>query len=187
MTPSVTELAVWALATWQAVEVWHHSALMAGPRAFVEARGGWWARLTGCPFCLSVWVGFFVIAVWRYPLPDGDELWQQAAWLFVGFSKLVILALAVSRLANLGNDLVGDRCRTPRENEPDLNDDTNNVADPGGVDQNNVKKVELVIDVNLLRLLLESKTTFSEAPKNGPEPGRREPGAGDADVRPPSL
>lgn len=108
-TPGIAELVVTALATWQVVEVWHHSALFAGRRAVVEARGGFLADLLLCPFCLSVWAAAAVCAVVVSPVPEA----AWAAWA-AGAAKLFVLAMAVSRLANLGNDLAHTRCRTPR-------------------------------------------------------------------------
>jgi hypothetical protein len=97
---TLTELVVAALATWQAVEVWHHGSLFADIRAKAELRadaagfGGWLARLLLCPFCLSVWVAAAALTV--------TVLVPPVAWV-----------LAAARLANLGNDVFHARCRTP--------------------------------------------------------------------------
>jgi hypothetical protein len=109
----VTQLIVAALATWQAVEIWRHSILFADQRATWEARGGRLAELLLCPWCLSVWVALLcVICVQphKYAVPLVDI---AASWVR-GF----IWALAVSRLANLGNDLTHSWCRTPRIKVP---------------------------------------------------------------------
>ncbi len=73
MSLGLTELVVGGLAAWQAVEVWHHSALMAGPRARAELLEGKLGQLLTCPFCLSVWVGVAACLVlatpWAGPPP----------------------------------------------------------------------------------------------------------------------
>ncbi len=102
------ELLIAALATWQAVEIWHHSTLFADLRARVEVRGGFLAALLGCPFCTSVWVALAAAALSRVPV-----------------AALLVEALAVSRLANLGNDVFHAWCRTPRET----------LATPAGEDE----------------------------------------------------
>lgn len=67
MPLGLTELVVGGLAAWQAVEVWHHSALMAGPRARAELLEGKLGQLLTCPFCLSVWVGVAACLVLATP------------------------------------------------------------------------------------------------------------------------
>lgn len=98
------------LAAWQAVEVWHHGALFTGARARVEL---WEGGLFGfvrdvllCPFCLSVWVATLAVAL-----------------LWLGWPGFIVYALAVARLANLGNDLTHRWCRTPRPNVIENPDD----------------------------------------------------------------
>jgi hypothetical protein len=99
------ELLVAALATWQAVEVWHHGQIFAGWRSDIQTWDGarWWgwtgwlADLLTCPFCTSVWVG--CIAVFMLACP-------YAAWAAYG--------LAVSRLANSANDWTYGITRTPK-------------------------------------------------------------------------
>ncbi len=107
---SMCDLFVAALATWQAVEVWHHAAIFDDWRSRVELwRGGFWGWLGNmltCPWCLSVWVGLLVCV----------NLWLAS---FAGYSwvALFMYALAVSRLANLGNDLSHAWRRTPRSDQ----------------------------------------------------------------------
>lgn len=100
-----TNLIIAALATWQAVEIWHHSEIFARWRAYVEAVGGWPAALMRCPFCLSVWVAFSLAVIVLHETDRLDAV------------KLFVFALAVARLANLGNDLFYDKCRTPRQTD----------------------------------------------------------------------
>ena len=105
----MTDLVIAALATWQIVEIWHHSSIMAGPRARVETWSNNIADLLSCPFCLSVWVGLLSIALLQLDAPEGT-IWA----VLVGLLKLPVWAFAVSRLANLGNDLTKKYCRTPK-------------------------------------------------------------------------
>lgn len=97
-----------ALATWQLVEIVRHAKLTLAPRRClrrVAKQGGpsfaplrWLDQLVSCGFCLSVWAAAGVLSL-RWAGPVGE---------------FAILVLAVSRLANLGNDLAHDWCRTPR-------------------------------------------------------------------------
>lgn len=93
-----------ALATWQIVEIWRHSKLMASLRSRTEMWDNFLGELLSCPFCLSVWVSLFCML--------GLELsdWGLAGYIL----SLMIYALAVSRLANLGNDVFKQFCLTPR-------------------------------------------------------------------------
>lgn len=93
-----------ALATWQIVEIWRHSKLMASLRSRTEMWDNFLGELLNCPFCLSVWVSLFCML--------GLELsdWGLAGYIL----SLMIYALAVSRLANLGNDVFKRFCLTPK-------------------------------------------------------------------------
>jgi hypothetical protein len=93
-------LLIAALATWQIVEIWHHSLLMAPLRARTEMWNNKLGELLSCPFCLSVWVGLFCTA--------------GVTFAAVYDLEYVILAFAVSRLANLGNDVFKSYCLTPK-------------------------------------------------------------------------
>lgn len=93
-----------ALAVWQAVEVLRHAEIARRVRVWAwAATASQWrvARFFGkvllCPFCLSHWVALLLVC-----------LWCVCSW--------PVILLAAVRLANVGNDLVGDRCRTPRAN-----------------------------------------------------------------------
>ena len=97
----MVELIAAALATWQIVEIWHHSLLMAGPRAITELWVNRLGELLSCPWCLSVWVGFACVGLPALPGSAGS------------FFTLLVHAFAVSRLANLGNDVFHEYCRTP--------------------------------------------------------------------------
>ncbi len=128
-----TQLLIAALATWQAVEVWHHSLLFAGARASLELEDGFFVQLLLCPFCLSVWVALLCCGVvwagWPPPTPLGLLVCS-----FLGMAKLFVYTLAASRLANLGNDFFHARCRTPRGDEVtklDLEHEYQREPEPG--------------------------------------------------------
>lgn len=98
------DLIVAALATWQIIEIWHHSLLLAPLRSKAEMLDNKLGELLVCPFCLSVWVAFICIATLQY-----------ASSRLVGeILCLLVYAFAVSRLANLGNDFFKSYCLTPR-------------------------------------------------------------------------
>jgi len=97
-------LIVAALATWQLVEIWHHSLLTAPLRSRAEMWKGKPGELLTCPFCLSVWVAACCVLVLRFA---GEGLAGR-------LSVIVIYTLAVSRLANLGNDFFKQYDRTPK-------------------------------------------------------------------------
>lgn len=97
------ELFVAALATWQIVEIWHHSTLMAPLRARTEMWQNKLGELLGCPWCFSVWVGLVCGLV----LATVDISLANRA------GGVVLYGLAASRLANLGNDVFKSFCRTP--------------------------------------------------------------------------
>ncbi len=97
------DLVVAALATWQIVEIWHHSYLMAPLRARTEMWDNTLGDLLSCPFCLSPWVALCCVA--------GMQLDLGFASLGV---QLVLYAFAASRLANLGNDFFSKTNRTPK-------------------------------------------------------------------------
>lgn len=105
-------LIVASLATWQTVEVLHHSKIAAPLRikALVLAKGSpfevWLAELFLCPFCLSHWVAaiwVIVIFLSHYCTP---------LWLFP-------CTAAVTRLANLGNDYFYGVQRSPKVSDED--------------------------------------------------------------------
>lgn len=107
-------LIVAALATWQIVEIWHHSLLFAPWRVHTEMWTGKLGELLTCPWCLSVWVGMLCSLVLY--AQEFCELSQGGSVVFYGFaiSRLVLHGFAVSRLANLGNDYFKAYCRTPK-------------------------------------------------------------------------
>lgn len=100
------EIIIAALATWQIIEIWHHSLLFASWRSTVENWTSKLGELLVCPFCLSPWTALICTLIMQY----------QSTRLEVLIAKTLITALAVSRLANLGNDCFYSICRTPRFN-----------------------------------------------------------------------
>lgn len=97
MNVSLVELVVLALAVWEALEIWHHSSLLANLRDKYENLDGRMGELFRCMFCMAPWTALLAIVIFRGT-----------------FFALVIYALAVARLANLGNDLTHHWCRTPK-------------------------------------------------------------------------
>lgn len=128
----VTQLMIVALATWQAVEIWNHSALFAERRARAEANTNFISRLLTCPFCLSVWVAFvlsicttFIVPVAAYACSNTlrSQISELPLWTFTPLMidlacYLVVVTLAASRLANAANDFMWDYTRTPKEDQP---------------------------------------------------------------------
>lgn len=108
------DLIVAALATWQIIEIWHHSLLMSPLRARTEMWDNKLGELLGCPFCLSPWIGLLCMI--------GLSV---AEFGLVGRGVSVLIhAFAVARLANLGNDVFKRYCLTPKvtfdyDDEPD--------------------------------------------------------------------
>lgn len=109
----MTDLIVAALATWQIVEIWHHSFLLATPRSIAEMWPNKLGELLSCPWCLSVWVGAACTLGLQVPGSCGSV------------TAFLVWAFATSRLANLGNDVFHGYSRTPRFRLPEL------VADDG--------------------------------------------------------
>jgi len=103
-----------ALATWQIVEIWHHSLLMAPLRARTEMWTNKLGELLSCPFCLSIWVALLCVVT----------LSLAESGLVGRCGSVVIYAFAVSRLANLGNNFFKQHSLTPKAafNYDDLDD-----------------------------------------------------------------
>lgn len=123
---NVTELILLFLATNQAVEIWHHGKIMSARRDMVQQgispflppaairylihklpRGSETAKyvndfvvdLLSCPYCTSVWVAAALFLLYQLAGPVG---------------QFCTAALAVSRGANLLNDLTYSVSRTPK-------------------------------------------------------------------------
>lgn len=150
---TLVELVVAALAVWQVVEIWHHSALFAPLRARAELLEGKAGELLRCPFCLSVWVGLAVGLVVLLP-----AVWW--AWP----AKLAVLGFALSRAANLGNDLTRKWCRTPQANKLDHVGDGDDDTTPPGEKQ---ERKPLEIQVVLVDQR-DSKTAFEKKDDDRP-------------------
>lgn len=125
---TVHELFLLMLATNQAVEIWRHSLIMAPLRLRVDidvppplvperihanAR-----RLLRCPFCLSLWVAGFIFVSWylgKELIAESQDSWRGVAAQFFGWPPIImIVALGISRGANLINDLTWKFNRTPK-------------------------------------------------------------------------
>lgn len=103
---TLTELVIAALAVWESIEVWRHGSLFASRRASVELREDFIGGVLRCGFCLAPWVSWLACYVIQFE----RHLPPQYGWLFA----LPVNALAVARLANLGNDMTAAWCRTPK-------------------------------------------------------------------------
>ncbi len=101
---SALEFIVAALATWQIVEIWHHSLLFADWRSITEMWDNKLGELLGCPWCLSVWIGFLC----------AGALHLTGFPLIGPCVTIVLYGFAASRLANLCNDFFKSYCRTPK-------------------------------------------------------------------------
>jgi len=89
-----------ALATWEAVEIWHHGELFATLRAKAQAGSGFLAQLLSCPFCLSPWLGA-VFTLWLITVALMIEWCGNTAPLVLA---MPVIALAAARLANVFSD-----------------------------------------------------------------------------------
>lgn len=131
----VMEFVVAVLATWQIVEVWRHGALFASWRARVEIWDdlfpwGFLRDMLGCPFCLAVWAAFANVLILSTDTLSGMWLlrvWRTSDTLFTQIPIILAITItklgfgfvwgsAISRAANLCNDLTHRYCRTPRSN-----------------------------------------------------------------------
>lgn len=89
-----------ALAVNQVIETWQHGSIFRAWYARAEARDGFVAELLTCPFCLGHWVALLVVVGFLI-VPAG--------------ARILILALAVTRLAQLLNDFSYPWQRTKKE------------------------------------------------------------------------
>ena len=109
---TLTTFIIAIFAVWEILEIWHHSALFAGLRAYTELCRDGLRTLAGCMFCLAPWVAVIVVVCLANP------------W---GLTRWPVYALAIARGANLANDLCHHWTRTPRylslSHLPDEEDD----------------------------------------------------------------
>lgn len=99
-----------SLAVWQALEIWHHGEIFRTWRESVRfCRFENISYLSQCMFCLSVWAAFALVLANTFLL-----------------GQLFILVLAVSRTANLCNDVFYSFCRTPKDDsDVEVTEETN--------------------------------------------------------------
>lgn len=100
------ELLVLALALWQALEIWHHGEIFAWVRKMTGYLPFWIAFLCNCMFCLGPWVATAI-----------SSAWLLSPWLSSNLAiavRIGVYALAMTRLAQLMNDLTYQYCRTPK-------------------------------------------------------------------------
>lgn len=89
----MTNIIIAALATWQIIEIWHHSLLFAPIRSITDCWQNKLGELLHCPFCMSPWVALICLA--------GLQEFGFVSFITQG----VVYVFAASRLANLGNDV----------------------------------------------------------------------------------
>lgn len=107
---SLPDLIILVLATGQTIETWHHGSLFEDRRAIIEIWGdGWQKDLLRCMFCLSHWAAA-VIVLWfgLAALLDSPLSW---------FFRFPVYVLAVTRGAQLLNDVTKGFCRTPGQRD----------------------------------------------------------------------
>lgn len=115
----VVNVVLAALAAWQVTEVLHHSEIALPIRRWAARNTqtgvlrSFISKAYNCPFCLSHWVSGAAVVI----VAAASEL---SPWCY--YLKYAIWILAVTRLANLGNDLAYNYTRTPKidlEENPD--------------------------------------------------------------------
>lgn len=120
-------------ASWQVVETWHHGSLFAEWNKWLKSykksgKGTWWQKffcnLLICPFCLAHWTSGVCVLVLLLTGPDSVLRWP-------------VYVLAVTRLAQLLNDVTHRICRSP-SSEADASSDIDD------------EDVDIVIDETLI-------------------------------------
>lgn len=110
-----------SLAVWEIIEIWKHGSIFASWRARLEASESRLRDFGQCGFCLAPWIALLVCSLWQW-----QEYLCQHDYTLPGTAiYLGIVAFAVARLANLGNDISHRWCRTPK-NVYDVKEDENN-------------------------------------------------------------
>jgi hypothetical protein len=145
---TLTQLFILALATWESIEIWRHSELTAEARAYVEVAGNEFIKaLARCAFCMAPWEAWVIIVAvdsspWLLAWQDNGT-YTYYIMRGVGYLlRTLILGLAVARLANLGNDLTHQWCRTPHDNKLNLDEDDHDGEETGddGDDGDDVRR-----------------------------------------------
>ena len=103
---TVWQATIAMLATWQTIEIWHHGHIFDELQQRLKASSRWYAYLVTCPFCLSPYVAALWLIVTLAESTWHTDVFYQVLYVFM-------LALAVSRLANLANDVFHCCTRTP--------------------------------------------------------------------------
>ena len=108
---------VLGLATWQIVEVLHHSKITLSVRRWsskslsVQGFRGFLAQLIECPFCHAHWIAGALVLFTAIPLALG------CPW-----TKPIVYIFAAVRLANLGNDVFYELCKTPKHDVEEIDE-----------------------------------------------------------------
>lgn len=82
------ELLIAALATWEIVEIWHHSELLSPWRARIELMENKLGKLLTCMFCLTPWVALVVVI---FSLPSSTDSPSATGAFYGGLLGGVIL------------------------------------------------------------------------------------------------
>lgn len=92
LSMDMSVVAILGLATHRVVSIWAVERILAPLREWTLRT--WLAPLTGCPFCVSVWVATGFLLLWLYA-----GRWGQAAVLVFAISDAaVVIEFAIRRL-----------------------------------------------------------------------------------------
>jgi len=95
---TLSEIFIAALACWQVVEVWKHSRLSGWLRCRAVKLPGLIGYFFNCAWCFSIWIALLLVVALTCH-----------AWSFY-----FVAVLAISRLANLFNDITHPFSRTSK-------------------------------------------------------------------------
>lgn len=112
MSCSWSDFLILVFAVWQIVETYRHGSLFDELRATIEIYEGFWAELLSCMFCLSHWVAGGCVLM--YMLSTSVQTDYVTINAMFAVSRWFMLALAVTRGAQLLNDVFHDISRTPK-------------------------------------------------------------------------
>ncbi len=105
---SLPDLIILVLATGQTIETWRHGSLFEEKRAEIEVwEDGWRKDLLRCMFCLSHWAAALMVFLFGLAALLDSPL----SWLV----QFPVYVLAVTRGAQLLNDVTKRCCRTPNQ------------------------------------------------------------------------
>lgn len=127
----LADLLIAGFAGWQIVETWHHGSIFREVRKKLKTMRSdkakpWLERkfygLFVCPFCLSHWVSLVCATV---VLPTASD----------SFWRLPVYAFAITRVAQLLNDVTHSITRSPGDEEEIVVDETGQTSKYEVVDE----------------------------------------------------